>query len=225
MPVLAAALLLASPAFAQTSPSTAPSQTGQPAAGNPAATSPQPSEQMRQGLRQSLEQNGFKNVNVIPIAFLIRAETPDGARVIMQVRPDRFAELTERNGAAAQNGTARHNMGSGMSAATAPSGATQSGTLNPSRGGGTAPNGVSTDTSRQVRQSLERNGFKDIQVVPEAFVIRANAPDGSRIVMEVTPDEVEGIVDAPSGSGSASSGSASSGSNGSGSASSGSSNR
>jgi hypothetical protein len=53
---------------------------------------------------------------------------------------------------------------------------------------------LTQDTQRKLRQSLQRNGFKDVTVQPEAFVIHAQAPDGSRIVMEVTPDQAAGVV-------------------------------
>ncbi len=55
--------------------------------------------------------------------------------------------------------------------------------------------GVTFDTQRRLRQSLEQNGFRNVQVVPESFMIRAQAPDGSRVVMEVSPDMVQGVVE------------------------------
>ena len=53
---------------------------------------------------------------------------------------------------------------------------------------------VTADTQQKIRQSLEQSGFKDVHVVPESFVVRAQAPDGSRIVMLLSPDEVNGVV-------------------------------
>ena len=53
---------------------------------------------------------------------------------------------------------------------------------------------VSSDTQQKIRQSLEQSGFKDIRVVPETFVVRAQAPDGSRIVMLLSPDQVSEVV-------------------------------
>ncbi len=53
---------------------------------------------------------------------------------------------------------------------------------------------LTQNTQQKLQQSLQRNGFKDVTVQPEAFVIHAQAPDGSRIVMEVTPDQAAGIV-------------------------------
>jgi hypothetical protein len=59
---------------------------------------------------------------------------------------------------------------------------------------------VSTDTKDKLRQSLENSGFKNVSVTPEAFVIRAQAPDGSRIVMLLRPDEMTGVIEPQTGS-------------------------
>lgn len=53
---------------------------------------------------------------------------------------------------------------------------------------------ITADTQQKIRQSLEQSGFKDIHVIPESFVVRAQAPDGSHIVMLLSPDEVSGVV-------------------------------
>ena len=53
---------------------------------------------------------------------------------------------------------------------------------------------VTADTQQKIRQSLEQSGFKDIRVVPETFVVRAQAPDGSRIVMLLSPDQMTELV-------------------------------
>ena len=52
---------------------------------------------------------------------------------------------------------------------------------------------VTLDTQQKLKQSLEQSGFKNVIVVPEAFVIHAQAPDGSKIVMEVSPDQMQVI--------------------------------
>jgi len=54
--------------------------------------------------------------------------------------------------------------------------------------------GITSDTQQKIRQSLENSGFRNVQVMPEAFVIRAQAPDGSRVVMLLRPDELVGLV-------------------------------
>jgi hypothetical protein len=51
------------------------------------------------------------------------------------------------------------------------------------------------DTQQKIRQSLEQSGFKDIRVVPESFVIHAQAPDGSHVVMMMTPEMTAGVIE------------------------------
>src|ERR1700680_198323 len=65
---------------------------------------------------------------------------------------------------------------------------------------------VTVDTQQKLKQSLEQNGFKDVVVVPRAYAIRAQAPGGSKIVMEVGPDQMHAIIDRPGGSSSTSGG-------------------
>jgi hypothetical protein len=86
-------------------------------------------------------------------------------------------------------------------------------------GGQGAPagqNAVTAVTPGQIKSSLEASGFKNVSVVPQAFLIRATAPDGSRIVMQVSPDAVYGVVGAAADqAGSSATGGASSGGSGS----------
>jgi hypothetical protein len=54
--------------------------------------------------------------------------------------------------------------------------------------------GISSDTQQKIRQALEQSGFKDVHVLPQSFLIRAQAPDGSRVVMLMSPDMVSGVI-------------------------------
>jgi hypothetical protein len=54
---------------------------------------------------------------------------------------------------------------------------------------------VTLDTQQRLKQSLEQSGFKKVVVVPEAYLIHAQAPDGSKIVMEVSPDQMQAIIE------------------------------
>jgi hypothetical protein len=54
---------------------------------------------------------------------------------------------------------------------------------------------VTVDTQQKLKQSLEQNGFKNVLVVPEAFVVHAQAPDGTKIVMEVNPDQMHAVIE------------------------------
>jgi hypothetical protein len=65
---------------------------------------------------------------------------------------------------------------------------------NPSALGQSSPGTISSDTQQKIRQSLEQSGFKNIQVLPEAYVIRALAPNGDRVAMLLTPDQVTEVV-------------------------------
>jgi hypothetical protein len=55
--------------------------------------------------------------------------------------------------------------------------------------------GVSSDTKDRIRQSMMQSGFRNVVVIPEAFVIHAQAPDGSHIVMLLRPDELTGVIE------------------------------
>ena len=67
--------------------------------------------------------------------------------------------------------------------------------------------GLTRNTRQKIRQALEQNGFRNIQVVPEAFMIRAQAPDGSRVMMQVSPDQFAEVISRTNGSGSSANGS------------------
>lgn len=54
--------------------------------------------------------------------------------------------------------------------------------------------GITTDTQQKIHQALEQSGFKDVEVLPQSFIIRAQAPDGSRVVMLMSPDMVSGVI-------------------------------
>ena len=53
---------------------------------------------------------------------------------------------------------------------------------------------VSSATQGQIRSSLEASGFKNVTVLPQSYLIRATAPDGSQVVMQVSSDGVYGVV-------------------------------
>ena len=75
------------------------------------------------------------------------------------------------------------------------------GTYNQQYGSNNSSNGwnkggnVTTNTRDRIRASLQQSGFTNVNVVPEAFVIHAVAPDGSHIVMLLRPDELTGVVE------------------------------
>ena len=77
---------------------------------------------------------------------------------------------------------AMRQMGYGQPYAKAPLGNEQSAT------------DVSFGTQQAIRQSLPRNGFRDVIVEPRTFAVHAQTPDGSHIVMLVGLERVSGII-------------------------------
>ena len=53
---------------------------------------------------------------------------------------------------------------------------------------------VTLDTQQKLKQSLQQSDFKKVVVVPEAY-IHAQAPDGSKIVMEVSPHQMQAVIE------------------------------
>lgn len=70
--------------------------------------------------------------------------------------------------------------------------------------GQSGPSAVSFATQSQIKQSLESSGFKNVTVLPQSYLIRATAPDGSRIVMQVSSEGLYGVVVNPADQGGAS---------------------
>ena len=64
----------------------------------------------------------------------------------------------------------------------------------PGRMGQAGPGIVTFTTRAQIKQSLEQSGFKNVRIVPQAYLIRAQAPDGSRVVVQVSPEGLYGVV-------------------------------
>ncbi len=62
---------------------------------------------------------------------------------------------------------------------------------------------VTLDTQQKLKQSLTQSGFQDVLVTPSSYLIHAKAPDGSHIVMLVSPDRLHAIIEPASGSSSA----------------------
>ena len=62
---------------------------------------------------------------------------------------------------------------------------------------------VTLDTQQKLKQSLTQSGFQDVLVTPSSYVIHAKAPDGSHIVMQVSPDRLHAVIVPATGSSSA----------------------
>jgi len=99
LPIIAAVVMLAPPAFAQTTSTTGSSRSDSPSTSSsqlPPDTAVTVDTQQK--LKQSLEQNGFKNVIVVPEAYAIHAQAPDGSKIVMEVAPDQMRAVIERTG-------------------------------------------------------------------------------------------------------------------------------
>jgi hypothetical protein len=104
LPIIASALLLATPTLAQTSGTSGSSNRSDSSSAASSAASSQHAPDTvvtldtQQKLKQSLEQSGFKNVIVVPEAFVIHAQAPDGSKIVMEVSPDQMRAIVERTG-------------------------------------------------------------------------------------------------------------------------------
>ncbi|MBV8736535.1 MAG: hypothetical protein JO007_04615 [Alphaproteobacteria bacterium] len=109
------------------------------------------------------------------------------------------------NGAdAGYAGNGAYNGAGGYNGGMAAGNNGMTGAYNNRGGGGSGwANGanVTSNTRERIRQSLLQSGFRDVSVTPEAFVIHAMAPDGSRVVMLLRPDELTGVVETGSSNG------------------------
>jgi hypothetical protein len=106
----------------------------------------------QQKIRQSLEQSGFRNVQVVPQSFVVRAQAPDGSRIVMFMSPDQFAELTFQNANQGMSGNQNANQAN-------------SGTSSQVLGGQGWRSGYSngpTTTEQQAQQELSRYGYSDV---------------------------------------------------------------
>jgi hypothetical protein len=107
----------------------------------------------QQKIRQSLERSGFRNVQVVPQSFVVRAQAPDGSRIVMFMSPDRFAELALQNANQGMSGNQNANQG-------------MSGTSSQTSGGQGWRSGYSngpTTTELQAQQELSRYGYSNLE--------------------------------------------------------------
>jgi hypothetical protein len=63
--------------------------------------------------------------------------------------------------------------------------------------------------AHKLQQDLQQSGFKNVRVMPESFLVRADDKDGHPVMMIVNPDSVTAVTAMSSPSGSSSSGSSS----------------
>ncbi len=90
LPLIAASVLLAVPAFAQSS-----NMTTSAAGASNLPPDTRVTLDTQQKLKQSLEQGGFQDVLVTPSSYLIHAKAPDGSYIVMLVGPDHLHAIIE----------------------------------------------------------------------------------------------------------------------------------
>ena len=54
----------------------------------------------------------------------------------------------------------------------------------------------------QLQKTLEEAGLRDIQIVPNSFLVRAKDHDGNPVMMVVNPDSIMAVTEIPSTTGS-----------------------
>jgi glucose/arabinose dehydrogenase len=124
--IAAASLLVCSPAFAQTSANSPSEQNSLPSEQNSQTASPQ-TESKDQAqpqqttvnialqIKNNLEHAGFKNIKLVPSAFIVRADDQNDNPVVMVVNPGSITSVSEKKGASAE-GNNHGTVGQGESA-------------------------------------------------------------------------------------------------------------
>jgi hypothetical protein len=101
LPALAAAALLAAPAFAQSNSKTEDNPNAQTQSPSATATEGAMTHHRRMAraeLKQSLEQAGFKDVRITAESYVVHARDKNGSPVVMMISPDEVAGVVEQNG-------------------------------------------------------------------------------------------------------------------------------
>jgi hypothetical protein len=76
-----------------------------------------------------------------------------------------------------------------------------------------APGQHAQQTSMTIKSDLEKQGFKNVRVTPEAFLVQATTQDGHPVVMTMGPFGVSAVEDLSGGQKTGSKGGSASGSN------------
>jgi hypothetical protein len=98
--IAALGLLVCCPAFAQTRVNPQSSEDTSAAQSNDAQ---QATTKIAEQIKRNLEQAGFKNITLVPSAFIVRAEDQNGNPVMMMVNPGSITAVSEMNGTASDS--------------------------------------------------------------------------------------------------------------------------
>lgn len=61
-------------------------------------------------------------------------------------------------------------------------------------GGGGQMSGHGMALRQQITQQLTQAGWKDVQVMPESFLVRAKDPQGHPVMMVINPDSITAVT-------------------------------
>jgi len=137
-------------------------QSGQ-AGGGSGRTSAQHQAINEKALSQDFQKAGFKDISFVDAAYVAQAKDPSGGTAMIAINPA-LATTTGSSGQATS--------GSGSSSSSG------------SSGKGSQTQAMS---QKQLKQAMEKSGFKDVQVVHAAYVVNATTPDGKRVTMTISP--------------------------------------
>lgn len=159
--VAVASLLMTASALAQSS-SSQPGQAG----GRSGSTSAQGAAHQainEKALSQDLQKAGFTDISFVDAAYVAQAKDPSGGTAMIAINP----ALATTSGSSGQA-----TSGSGSSSSPG--------------GSGQGPQ-TQAMSQNQLKQTMEKSGFQDVQVVHAAYVVNATTPDGKRVAMTISP--------------------------------------
>lgn len=110
LPALAAGALVSAPAWAQSAaPSTSPRATGP---GSTGTKDDGAARSLPQKIRDKLQSEGFKDVEVVPNSFIVRARDKDDNPIMMLIGPNGTTMITQPK--SGHPSTAEHKDGKGQ---------------------------------------------------------------------------------------------------------------
>jgi hypothetical protein len=113
-------------------------------------------------LSQDLQKAGFKDIAFVDAAYVAQAKDPSGGTVVMAINPA-LATASGGSGATSGSGSSSSSGNSGQGSQT------------------------QAMSQNQLKQAMERSGFKDVQVVHAAYVVNATTSEGKRVEMTIAP--------------------------------------
>lgn len=178
--------------------------------GQTAMNASQGGMQIRTTLKNDLSKAGFKDIQIMPSSFLVRATDTEGNPVIMMINSNSVTAITEESQASnsANSGKAANDTGSASQTTNGQSASNSQNEANGNKtnGGQSAMNngagGAQIRTT--LKNDLSKAGFKNVQIMPSSFLVRAKDSKGNPVVMVINPDSVTAVTEEGQAAGSAS---------------------